>query len=948
MDSAFKTGDLIAGKYRIESRIGSGGMGEVYEAVHQVIGCRVAIKTLHAIYRNNQTIAARFQQEAQAAGSIGHDNICDIIDVGTTNSGAPYIVMPLLKGVSLRVLLNPKEPLPAQRAIYLSTQILAALDATHKRQIIHRDLKPENIFLISVGTHGDFVKLLDFGISKVITSDTDPCITHPGFIPGTPHYMAPEQVIFYENVDHRTDLYAVGVLLYEMTTGRRPFAGDTKSEVLRSVLYDPIPLPSSSVSAISIELEQIILKAMARDPEQRFGSAAEMRQTLLELEEKGTIAGDGRAAFLSTAVSQDTPFTATSGERDDIGTPKKKKTSWYLASAVFVFCMVVLFVALDIVGMIRLQNNETDPPIAHSSMMKAEAYSTKGMATMAPNQTVDTSNREGGPKVRPIHFVSLFEADKAYCIGTGLLIAPRLVLTAGHLGIDECTDPSRGPRLAGTERNVRVMIESPNAMTERIAASSEIDHPNYGRRNPKVWSDPGCKTGYGVDLGIWVLDKPVTAALPYMKLGPPQSGNAVAVNEHLTRIAFDTSGNSLVRETRTVVHTTSNAYQSEAGANGGVRFATIPLQQKDEARTATTGDSSTAGGLYFNSRGEIVGVEIGADRHSGTRFVQEIVPYWGWFNDVIEAYKAALKFGDFDGDGMADLLYWNAQRKGSWIDLSQNGQPDGNKDVYIGRWCKEELIIGDFNGDGKDDLLCHRRKDGKMWIDYSEEGVFNGTNATINTGHCRHELYVGDFDGDGWDDVFCGGKHRKRSMSINSKQPQHPFDSWDWQSNDGWCDSTTTLFIGEFTGDRSDDLLCFQKGVQMSLKQSTGFGEFAAAPKKRLTNWCENGIVYIANLNNDKKSDIFCWWPEGNGMQIDFADTTDPEFPFNGADWTSVNRWCNESIGHIPALSDANGDGRDDLYCYDNDTGKLWVNQFESPNFFNYSSDYSIPEIAYF
>jgi hypothetical protein len=298
-------GKIIDGKYRVGRRLGSGGMGEVYEALHEGTERTVAIKVLYPEYTAHPEALVRFDREARAAGRIGHDNICEVIDVGRMDTGAPYIVMPLLRGQALADVMRQAGPLPVARCVDVVSQILVGLDAAHKTGIVHRDLKPDNVFLVRMGDREDFVKVLDFGIAKVIRDHiTDAKLTQTGTVMGTPFYMSPEQARGITNLDHRVDIYAAGVILYEMLTTRTPFVGDTYNQILSAILLDPFPPPRSLRKDIPPAIEMVILRAMARDRDQRFADAVTMRRALLDAVKAGAAAvpADTAAATLQTAA----------------------------------------------------------------------------------------------------------------------------------------------------------------------------------------------------------------------------------------------------------------------------------------------------------------------------------------------------------------------------------------------------------------------------------------------------------------------------------------------------------------------------------------------------------------------------------------------------------------------------------------------------------------------
>jgi serine/threonine protein kinase len=276
-NSGLKT--VLEEKYCLDKPIGSGGMGIVYRAVHRILERQVAIKLLRPTYAENPRVVSRFHLEARAAASIGHDNICEVYDVGTSADGALFLVMPLLDGAPLSRLISEEE-ISLKRVVDIVSQTLAALDAAHRAHIVHCDLKPDNIFVTQIGDRKDFVKLLDFGISRVLDQREIADDTITGAILGTPHYMSPEQARGKRQIDHRVDIYATGVILYETLTGRRPFFGKSRNDILFNIITAPFPPPRSVAPSIPPDVEKVILKAMARDPLQRFESADTMRLAL--------------------------------------------------------------------------------------------------------------------------------------------------------------------------------------------------------------------------------------------------------------------------------------------------------------------------------------------------------------------------------------------------------------------------------------------------------------------------------------------------------------------------------------------------------------------------------------------------------------------------------------------------------------------------------------------
>ncbi len=274
-------GETLDGRYFVEKKIGEGGMGVVFAARHAVIERPLAIKVLkREVMRDTATIK-RFIQEAKAASRIGHPNIVDVTDFGTTPDGMTYSVMEYITGQTLGHALR-HGTFPASRAIKIAVQIARALGAAHDKGIVHRDLKPENVFLIERDNRTDFVKIVDFGIAKVVPSQganpNEPRLTRAGSVFGTPEYMAPEQAAGKSDTDGRVDIYALGVLLYEMLTGRVPHRGDSTVRTLAMVMLDPVEPPSRirNDGEITPELEAVVLHALTKKREARYQTMSEL------------------------------------------------------------------------------------------------------------------------------------------------------------------------------------------------------------------------------------------------------------------------------------------------------------------------------------------------------------------------------------------------------------------------------------------------------------------------------------------------------------------------------------------------------------------------------------------------------------------------------------------------------------------------------------------------
>ncbi len=321
-------GSYLDDRYLVKRLIGEGGMGLVYEAEHVEIGRRVAVKVLHAVYTRQAEVVARFRAEARAATRIGNPHIIEVFDSGTTVDGAVYFVMEFLEGLTLSDAIGVAGTLPAARTIAIGRQICQALAAAHKANIVHRDMKPENVFLIERHERDDFVKVLDFGIAKTLDqTGRVGRLTNPGMAMGTPEYMAPEQAAG-QPTDFRADIYAVGAILYECLTGKPPHEGANIMEVL-SRKATQVPLRVSQLRPdVPPDLEQLVMRMIAMQPDERPASMDVLAQEL------GRLQGSPSAVLapIQSLTGSSTPLSSSPTQLTD--KVPRRRTPWVLAGFV--------------------------------------------------------------------------------------------------------------------------------------------------------------------------------------------------------------------------------------------------------------------------------------------------------------------------------------------------------------------------------------------------------------------------------------------------------------------------------------------------------------------------------------------------------------------------------------------------------------------------------------
>jgi len=318
---------LVDGKYQLVRQLGQGGMGAVYEARHKGTGRRVAVKLIAgASMQRNAEVVARFQREAMASGAIESQHIAQILDTGVDpTTGSPYTVMELLSGEDLEQALARLGPLAPDVALRIAAQACQGLRKAHEASVIHRDIKPANLFLVKGEEGGVVVKLLDFGIAKVKAEQAEApesgSLTRTGSMIGSPLYMSPEQARGKKEIDHRTDVWSLGVVLYEALAGRTPHGHiDAVGELIFQICSLPAPPVQDHAPWVPAEVAAIVHKALALDPAQRFESAREMGEAI-------------RAQLRSGSTLSESMFVPLSGEARAVAAPKFELTSGMRARA---------------------------------------------------------------------------------------------------------------------------------------------------------------------------------------------------------------------------------------------------------------------------------------------------------------------------------------------------------------------------------------------------------------------------------------------------------------------------------------------------------------------------------------------------------------------------------------------------------------------------------------
>ncbi len=325
-------GTVVADRYEVRRLLGEGGMGQVYEAVHRLTRRSVALKILRPEYAQDGELVARFLREAQAAAAVGDSHVVDVFDMGRiADRGAFYLALELLTGESLTDLVAREAPLPVERVVHIGQQIAAVIGKAHRcsPRIIHRDLKPDNVFLIERDGARDFVKVLDFGIAKLLGDQSldNPApmsLTHTSQVLGTPLYMPPEQLKDSRSIDERADVYSIGVILYEMLSGRVPVAGASLAEQFYLLMSEPITPLKSLRADVDDALSTLVERCLSRDLNLRPRDATALAESLAQLARRPSTAAEPEAVAMASTLHAAPPQISQALRGNAVRPPSRK------------------------------------------------------------------------------------------------------------------------------------------------------------------------------------------------------------------------------------------------------------------------------------------------------------------------------------------------------------------------------------------------------------------------------------------------------------------------------------------------------------------------------------------------------------------------------------------------------------------------------------------------
>jgi serine/threonine-protein kinase len=480
--SIFQAGSVVAERYRIDALLGEGGMGVVYAATHTVTGKRLALKVLRENHAKDATTRHRFMREARASCAVHHPNVLEIDDVIELADGTPLLVMDLLEGESFGARLEREKKLSLPELAPLMLQVVSAVGTAHQMGVVHRDLKPDNIFLERARDGGITVKVLDFGIAKV-TLEADAAqsrsITGTGAILGTPYYMAPEQMFGERDVDHRADIWSLGVILYEALAGVRPTQAENIGQVFKIVMTNTIKPIEKAVPELPLPIAQIVGRMLSRDRDDRPGDLREVAATLKHYASLSVPAfGSPRSVPASTASS---PRALV---KDDGSSPLSETLPAAASSS-----------------------PDFAPTISQADLPRAAERTDPSASTQSPM----TLNPPHGPRVRPAAFVAVAAVAAALVAvfawrGAGgerqgshgattspTAVAPAPAIAEASMPLSEASAPVVSPAASGVDAIPAVVPSAPAAASasarpaSRRTAPAAPPSPPSTRENKDVW-----------------------------------------------------------------------------------------------------------------------------------------------------------------------------------------------------------------------------------------------------------------------------------------------------------------------------------------------------------------------------------------------------------------------------------------------------------------------------
>ena len=388
---------MVVDKYRITRLLGRGGMGSVYEAQHTVLGRRFAVKFMLPEYATNRDTLRRFENEAKAAGQLEHPNIAAVTDLGRAHDGSPYLVMEYLTGQDCSKLLANVGPLPVPRAVEIVRQACLGLSMAHQAGIVHRDIKPENLFVTSGSDGHDLVKIVDFGIAKLRLPDAS-AVTGSGVAMGTFFYMAPEQVRDAGKVDSRADVWALGVVLYELLTGNKPFDGSDATKIMYQIVFEPHEPAKKLRDDIPVAVASAVDVALKKNPDERYNSALAFADAIAPFGDRPSYrpsnAAPARRAERLTPVSTSYHATtshasvATLSQHSVLPTPSARRKRAY-----FIYASLVAAALTGLSGAWLMRK------FAHGAEPRAAAVPTD--SALAPEHVSDSRQSSAHPAAEP-------------------------------------------------------------------------------------------------------------------------------------------------------------------------------------------------------------------------------------------------------------------------------------------------------------------------------------------------------------------------------------------------------------------------------------------------------------------------------------------------------------------------------------------------------------------